>query len=89
MSPPPRARPEDGGRRDAAFVLPLFGALLLAPPFLNLFAKRILLWGLPLEAVYLFGVWLALVLGALALSRRPPSPEEEEPAAEDEPGGGG
>lgn len=57
-------------RRDAAAVLPLFGTLLLLPPFVNLFARGDLLFGIPLEVVYLFGIWIALVLGALMLSRR-------------------
>ena len=96
MDPPaPPPRPEDDQRRkDAAFVLPLFGALVLTPPFLNLFTRRLTLWGIPLEALYLFGVWLGLVAGAFLLARRAagetaplrPSPEAprdpaEEPAA--------
>lgn len=63
-------------RRDAAAVLPLFGTLLLLPPFVNLFARNALLFGIPLEVVYLFGVWTALVLGALVVSRRLGRPPE-------------
>lgn len=70
-------------RRDAAAVLPLFGTLLLLPPFVNLFARNALLFGIPLEVVYLFGVWTALVLGALVMSRRlGRAPEVAEPAAD-------
>lgn len=66
-------RPEDHARRrDAAFVLPFFGVLLLLPPFLNLFTRERLLWGVPLEVLYIFGVWLGLVAGAAILSRRMP-----------------
>lgn len=71
MEPPRRRRPEDSERRkDTAFVLPVFGVLLLLPPLLNLFTREALVFGLPLEAVYLFAVWLALVVGAFLLSRR-------------------
>lgn len=63
-------------RRDAAAVLPLFGTLLLLPPFVNLFARNALLFGIPLEVAYLFGVWTALVLGALVISRRLGRPPE-------------
>ena len=50
-------------------MIPAFAALLLMPPFLNLFAIRRLLFGIPLEVVYLFSIWAALVLCAVVLSR--------------------
>lgn len=68
--PDPERDPEAARRRDAAAVLPLFGVLLLLPPFVNLFTREARLFGIPLEVVYLFGIWTALVLGALAMSRR-------------------
>ncbi len=83
MARRPAARQGDGARsRDAAFVLPLFGVLLLLPPFLNLFTRNVLLWGIPLEVVYLFGIWIALVAGAALLTRRLPRQDAEaaEPA---------
>lgn len=70
MAGPPNRPAGDTRRRDAAFVLPAFGTLLLLPPFLNLFNRGLLVFGIPLEAVYLFGVWLALILGAFAMTRR-------------------
>lgn len=71
---PLRTRPDPGSRRrDAGFFLPVAGVLLLLPPFINLFTHPRLIWGIPLEVVYLFGVWLALILGAFALSRVVPA----------------
>lgn len=58
--------------QDAAFVIPAFAALLLMPPILNLFTIRKLFFGVPLEVVYLFVIWTALVVGAILLSRRLP-----------------
>ncbi|MFA7505087.1 MAG: hypothetical protein WCZ28_10330 [Burkholderiaceae bacterium] len=61
------------GREELAFLLPFFGTLLLTPPLINLFVgRRILLFGVPLEAVYLFLVWLFLVGITMVLSRRRP-----------------
>ncbi len=60
-------------------MIPVFAALLLMPPFLNLFAIRRLLFGVPLEVVYLFSIWAALVLCAVTLSRG--LPHQIDPAA--------
>ena len=71
----PVSRPDGTSRRrDVALVLAAFGTLLLLPPVLNLFNRGLLVFGIPLEAVYLFSVWLALVVGAFAMARRPPAP---------------
>lgn len=65
----PSDRRDDGARRrDAAFALPLFGAILLLPPFINLFLVGWRPWGIPLEVIYLFSVWIGLVVGAWWLS---------------------
>ncbi|QRZ15046.1 hypothetical protein JWJ88_19070 [Paracoccus methylovorus] len=82
-------RHDDADRqRDAGFVLPLFGALLLLPPFINLFLVRRLLWGIPLEVIYLFAVWVGLVVGAWRLSRvldtRLPSDPDTAPRQQDD-----
>ncbi len=58
--------------QDAAFVIPAFAVLLMLPPFLNLFAVRRLVFGLPLEVVYLFTIWAALVGCGVVLSRHLP-----------------
>ena len=65
-----RHRDVEGRRRDAAFILPTLCALILLPPFVNLFVREVLVWGMPLEVLYIFGVWFALVLGAMVLARR-------------------
>jgi hypothetical protein len=59
-----------------AIVLPLLGLFLLMPPVIALFAAPLHVAGVPLIVVYLFGVWLALVLGAVLLGRalQPRSP---------------
>lgn len=73
----------EGRRRDAAFLLPALCLLILLPPFVNLFVREMLVWGLPLEVVYLFGVWIVLVVGAMVLARKLGAPEidgEDSPA---------
>lgn len=65
-----RRRDVEGRRRDAAFILPALCALILLPPFVNLFVREVLVRGIPLEVLYIFGVWFALVLGAMILARR-------------------
>lgn len=49
--------------RDAAFVLPIFGAILMAVP---------ILWGggkTSTGGIYLFAVWFALIIVAFVISR--------------------
>jgi hypothetical protein len=70
-----RSRPPGGeqnrDREELAFLLPFFGTLLVLPPLVNLFVgRRLLVLGVPLDTLYLFGVWLAIVIGAMVLSRR-------------------
>ncbi len=72
-----RSRPPGGeqnrDREELAFLLPFFGTLLVLPPLVNLFVGRqLLVLGVPLDTLYLFSVWLALVIGAMLLSRRAP-----------------
>ncbi|KAB2876021.1 MAG: hypothetical protein HS106_01900 [Ideonella sp.] len=67
--PLPTPPEREARARDAAIVLPLLGLMLLMPPVIVLFAVPIRVAGVPLIVVYLFGVWLALVLGAALLGR--------------------
>ena len=55
--------------RDRAIVLPLIGLALFVPPVAAIFQLDARIAGLPLTAVYLFGVWAALIIGAALLSR--------------------
>lgn len=49
------------GVRDAATLLPATAAILLLPPFILVFAAPVLIAGIPLIVVYIFGVWAAIV----------------------------
>lgn len=59
--------------RDAILAVTIFGSLLLLPPVLPYFDREISVLGMPLIVVYVFGVWLALIGAAWALSRRLPA----------------
>jgi len=65
------ARPPSRRSRDLALIVPVFGASLLMPPLIGLFARPdIAPFGIPLIIVYLFGLWLALIVGALLITGR-------------------
>jgi len=67
------AREENAPKKEeAAFIVPIFGALLLLPPLLNLFNTRTLLFGVPLEVLYLFLVWVLLIACAIVISASMP-----------------
>jgi hypothetical protein len=74
----PKAVPESqpGRVRDAAVLLPLVVLFLLMPPMVTLFVVDVELAGVPLVVAYVFGVWLAAIIGAALLSHRlaPPAP---------------
>jgi hypothetical protein len=55
---------------DRAFILPLVGFLLLTPPLAGIFQLDIRILGIPFTWLYLFGVWGALITGAVLLARR-------------------
>ncbi|HTN67393.1 MAG TPA: hypothetical protein VL051_14555, partial [Burkholderiaceae bacterium] len=59
-----------GRASDAAVVLPLLGLFLLMPPIITLFASQLDLGGIPLIAIYVFGVWAALIVCAALLAQR-------------------
>ena len=71
----------------AAFMLPVFGAALLLPPLLDAFAAGNSLFGIPVEVLHLFTVWILLILGAALVSWRMPRPERRS-AQTDGPGDG-
>jgi hypothetical protein len=64
-----RWRAEAQGTRDAATLLPVAAAVLLLPPFILVFAAPVLVAGIPLIVVYVFGAWAAIILAAWLLSR--------------------
>lgn len=57
------------GTRDAALLLPVAATILLLPPFTIIFAAPVLIAGIPLIVIYVFGVWAAIVLCAWLLAR--------------------
>ncbi|WP_310416846.1 hypothetical protein [Mycoplana sp. BE70] len=69
-SPPATSKEEHAEREDVAFLVPFFGVVLLLPPLLNLFGDLRTAFGVPVEVLYLFGVWLLVIAAAVLLSRR-------------------
>lgn len=69
--------------RDAILAVTVSGALLLLPPILPFFDRNASVLGMPLIVVYVFGVWIALIVAAWALSRRLPALPPAGPAGRD------
>ena len=55
---------------DAALALPLFGALLIMPPFVLVLVDATTILGIPAIVLYLFGAWVLLIVAGRRLSRR-------------------
>ncbi len=86
MAKPRPAREEDVRRRaEAVLVIQAIGALLLLPPLINLFNTRTLLFGVPLEVLYLFVVWLLLIGCSVIISLRMPKAPESVPVEDQSP----
>lgn len=85
MSSSPGPREERTEREDIAALVPFFGVVLLLPPILNLFEGMIGPLGVPLEVLYLFGIWFLVIAGAVLLSR---GRQFREPAAKSRPKSG-
>ena len=61
--------------------MPRFAGLaLLLPPVASIFAIDLHIWSIPFTAIYLFGVWALLIIGAALLSRGLNRQHEEESA---------
>lgn len=56
--------------RDAAFILPFFGLILIMPPFVDIFFSARLLGGIPVILLYIFCAWTGLIILGWILSRR-------------------
>lgn len=56
--------------RDAATLLPVTAAVLLLPPFILVFVAPILIAGIPVIVVYVFGAWATIVFCAWLLARK-------------------
>lgn len=55
--------------RDAAFLLPNLGLVLLVSPLIDVFTDAGRLFGIPVVVLYVFGVWFALILACGRLAR--------------------
>ena len=61
-----------GDRRrtgERSIVLLMIGCLLLTPPLADIFQLDWRIFGIPFTALYLFGVWAALIAATAVLSR--------------------
>ena len=56
----------------AALFFTLFGIIALLPPFIFLFSFDVRIAGVPIEAVYIFVMWIVLVAGGRWFSRTLP-----------------
>lgn len=59
----------------AALFFTIFGAIALLPPLVLLFRFDARVAGVPIETVYIFILWAALVIGARWFSRTLPDDE--------------
>ncbi|WP_140056119.1 hypothetical protein [Oceanibaculum nanhaiense] len=56
--------------RDAAAILPVAAIFLLLPPVILIFSAPVLIAGIPLIVLYVYGVWACLILVALLVALR-------------------
>ena len=61
----------------AALFVTVFGAMLFLPPLLRLVHHEARLFGVPVEVVYMFAAWAALVVAAIALGKHLPDERGE------------
>ena len=69
----------------AALFFTVFGAIAYLPPLVRLSRLDVRLMGVPIETVYVFLLWTALVVGACWFSRMLP---DDRPPPERKPGAG-
>lgn len=63
----------------ASLFFTLFGAMAILPPLILLFRFDGLIFGVPVETVYLFALWIGLVIGAALFGRILPRDEPMPP----------
>ena len=66
--------------QSAALFLTIFGAMLILPPLVLLFNIEARFLGVPVEVLYLFAAWLALIGATAWFSRR--LSDDDKPKAE-------
>lgn len=59
------------------FVLAVLGALLILPPLVFLFNRPTSHFGIPQVVLYLFGWWLAMIVGTAWLTQKLPREDVE------------
>ena len=75
--PEPPAQAAQGHVNDRLVALAALGALLFHPLFVGLFGEPVLVMGIPLLFLYLFGVWVLLII-ALAVTTETAAPANSE-----------
>ncbi len=74
-----------GQRNERLLLLAMLGALALNYPLLSLFADTLLVLGIPLLYLYLFGVWIGLIaLAGIVIEGKAGSAQRESGASEHE-----
>lgn len=58
----PGLSPRPGRRTERLAAVFLLGVALFLPPFLNVASRQVMIAGVPLLFVWLFGSWLALIV---------------------------
>jgi hypothetical protein len=53
----------------AALFFALFGVIAFMPPFVLVFRTNLRLFGVPLDTIYVFSLWVALIIGGWWFSR--------------------
>ncbi len=58
----------------AALLLPILGVLLIIPPLVSMrTTQNAVILGIPANIAYLFGAWLAMIVGAYVLQKLMPN----------------
>ena len=73
----------------AALFFAAFGALAYLPPLVLLFRLDLRVFGVPVETVYVFALWIMLVAGARWFSRVLPDDRTPEEKTPEKPGSAG
>jgi hypothetical protein len=57
----------------SALFFSLFGVIAVMPPFVLVFRTEVRLFGVPLDIIYIFLLWVALIFGAWWFNRLLPN----------------
>jgi hypothetical protein len=64
----------------AALFFALFGVIAFMPPFVLVFRTNLRLFGVPLDTIYVFSLWVGLIIGAWWFSRLLPDDSPSGPS---------